>query len=64
MYVMHISHDRLNTEKEELGVIKENNYGNILGHVLILLQTWNAIGANSWSHTVRALSAFFSDWGN
>lgn len=39
MYVTHIGHDRLNTEKEELGVIKENNYGNILGHVLILLQT-------------------------
>lgn len=39
MYVTHIGHDRFNTEKEESGVIKENNYGNILGHVLILLQT-------------------------
>lgn len=36
---MHIGHDRFHAEKEELGVTKENNYGNILGHVPILLQT-------------------------
>lgn len=39
MYVMHIGHDKFNTEEEELEVIQETNYGNILGHVLILLQT-------------------------
>lgn len=37
MYVTHTGHDRFNTEKEELGVIKEINYRNLLGHVLILL---------------------------
>lgn len=56
MYVTHIGYDRFNSEKEELGVIKENNYGNILGHVLLLLRTWNAIGANSWPHPGRAVS--------
>lgn len=39
MCVTHVGYDRFNSEKEELGVIKENNYGNILGHVLLLLQT-------------------------
>lgn len=39
MYITHIGPDRFQTEKEELEVIKENNYRNILGHVLILPQT-------------------------
>lgn len=37
MYVTHIGYDRFHSKKEELGVIKGNSYGNILGHVLLLL---------------------------